>query len=105
MPNYEYECESCHHRIEAIQKVNDPPLEKCTKCSGRLKRVFSASGLMFKGSGWYVTDYSNKMKSKEDSKAKAGDKSDGDQKKPAPAAGQAETSPKSDAPAKKDPSK
>lgn len=45
-----------------MQKLSDPPLTSCDLCGGSLKRVISAPGLMFKGSGWYVTDYSDKMK-------------------------------------------
>ena len=74
MPIYEYECESCHERIERMQKINDPPLKKCERCGKKLNRVISASGLMFKGSGWYVTDYSQKMKSTEGKKPDEGKK-------------------------------
>jgi len=72
LPIYEYECESCKHRVEVMQKINDPPLKKCERCSGKLTRIISASGLMFKGSGWYVTDYSQKMKSTEGKKPETG---------------------------------
>ena len=70
MPIYEYVCKSCHRRIEKFQKINDPPLKKCRDCSGKLQKIISSSGIMFKGSGWYVTDYSNKFKSKEKDKPK-----------------------------------
>jgi putative FmdB family regulatory protein len=93
LPIYEYECTSCHQRIEVTQKVNDPPLKKCDRCGKKLKRVFSASGLMFKGSGWYVTDYSQKMKSTEGKKPEEG-------KKKEPAAGA--TAPKPDTSSKPD---
>lgn len=62
MPIYEYVCESCQHRFEVQQKMSDPPLSACAKCGAVLKKVISASAIMFKGSGWYVTDYSEKMK-------------------------------------------
>ncbi|OGW60797.1 MAG: hypothetical protein A2Y48_07320 [Nitrospirae bacterium RIFCSPLOW2_12_42_9] len=62
MPIYEYRCESCGHTFEVIQKVNDPPIKSCTKCSGPTNKVISAAGLMFKGSGWYINDYSSKGK-------------------------------------------
>jgi putative FmdB family regulatory protein len=60
MPIYEYECKKCKARIELFQKVSDKPPTKCRKCGGRLEKVISASAFQFKGSGWYVTDYSRK---------------------------------------------
>ncbi len=60
MPIYEYECDSCKTRSEALQKFDDPPLTKCEKCGGHLRRLISAPAFQFKGSGWYVTDYGNK---------------------------------------------
>jgi putative FmdB family regulatory protein len=60
VPLYEYECQACHGRLEAIQKFSDPPKTRCPKCMGRLKRLLSAPGIHFKGSGWYITDYARK---------------------------------------------
>lgn len=60
MPIYEYECKSCGHRTELLQKLSDPPLESCPECQGTVRKVLSAPGLHFKGSGWYVTDYAKK---------------------------------------------
>lgn len=60
MPIYEYECKKCKAHIEVFQKVSDKQLTKCRKCGGRLEKLFSASAIQFKGSGWYVTDYSGK---------------------------------------------
>jgi putative FmdB family regulatory protein len=57
VPIYEYECESCHHRVELIQRFSDKPLKKCAKCGGPLHKVLSPPALVFKGTGWYVTDY------------------------------------------------
>ena len=62
MPIYEYQCEECGHRLEVIQKFSDSPLTQCPNCKGRLSKILSPSALMFKGSGWYVTDYSSKGK-------------------------------------------
>ena len=59
MPIYEYECESCEHRFEVMQKFSDRPLKKCEKCGGPVHKVLSAPGLVFKGTGWYVTDYAS----------------------------------------------
>lgn len=61
LPIYEYECEGCKKRFEVLQKMSDPPLATCSACSGKLhKLVSSPAGLLFKGSGWYVTDYAKK---------------------------------------------
>jgi putative FmdB family regulatory protein len=60
MPLYEYLCETCGHRFETIQKFSDPPLDRCPKCGGALRKLQSAPAFQFKGSGWYVTDYARK---------------------------------------------
>lgn len=62
MPTYEYECETCHHQFEVRQKFSDPPVETCGKCGNGVRKLISAPGIMFKGTGWYVTDYSDKLK-------------------------------------------
>jgi putative FmdB family regulatory protein len=56
MPTYEYECQSCHERMEAVQKFADPSLTICPNCGGELRKVFSAVGIVFKGSGFYKND-------------------------------------------------
>lgn len=56
MPTYEYECETCHGRLEAVQKFADPALTTCPACGGALRKVFSAVGIVFKGSGFYKND-------------------------------------------------
>jgi putative FmdB family regulatory protein len=56
MPTYEYECQKCHQRIEAVQKFSDAPLSVCESCGGELRKVFSGVGIVFKGSGFYKTD-------------------------------------------------
>ena len=61
MPTYEYECQRCKKRHEAFQSITAKPLTKCPKCGGRLKRLLgSGSGFLFKGSGFYITDYRSK---------------------------------------------
>lgn len=60
MPIYEYECQKCHKRTELLQKINDLPLGKCPHCEGEVRKIVSAAGLQFKGSGWYITDYAKK---------------------------------------------
>jgi putative FmdB family regulatory protein len=56
MPTYEYECQSCHLRVEAVQKFSDASLTTCESCGGDLRKVFSAVGIVFKGSGFYKND-------------------------------------------------
>ncbi|NOY83672.1 MAG: zinc ribbon domain-containing protein [Nitrospirae bacterium] len=60
MPIYEYECKTCKKRTELLQKISDPPLEKCPDCKGEVRKLISSAGLHFKGTGWYVTDYAKK---------------------------------------------
>ncbi|NOT21462.1 MAG: zinc ribbon domain-containing protein [Nitrospiraceae bacterium] len=62
MPIYEYQCEGCADRFEVKQSMKDDPLTTCSKCGKRVQRLISSPAIMFKGSGWYVTDYSDKMK-------------------------------------------
>lgn len=70
MPIYEYACTSCGERTEAKQSFADPPLEDCPHCGGKLRKLFSPVGIVFKGSGFYSTD------------AKTGSKSSGSSDKP-----------------------
>ncbi|MBI4401455.1 MAG: zinc ribbon domain-containing protein [Nitrospirae bacterium] len=62
MPIYEYVCQSCQHRFEVKQKFSDPPVSNCVRCGNAVMKVISPPAIMFKGSGWYVTDYSEKLK-------------------------------------------
>jgi putative FmdB family regulatory protein len=63
MPLYEYQCESCGHRFEKIQKFSDPPLDTCPKCGGPVQKLISSPAIQFKGTGWYITDYAKKSSS------------------------------------------
>lgn len=60
MPIYEYQCQACGKRHEAIQRLADPVLTVCPDCGGALKKLVSSPAFQFKGTGWYVTDYANK---------------------------------------------
>jgi putative FmdB family regulatory protein len=63
MPLYEYQCEACRGRFEVIRKFSDPELQVCTLCGkGPVQRLLSSPAIQFKGSGWYITDYSQKGK-------------------------------------------
>ena len=56
MPTYEYACRDCGEHLEVVQSFKDDPLTECGRCGGSLRKVFSAAGIIFKGSGYYVTD-------------------------------------------------
>ncbi|MGV9286535.1 FmdB family zinc ribbon protein [Streptomyces sp. NPDC003719] len=56
MPTYQYQCTECGEGLEAVQKFTDDALTECPNCKGRLKKVFSAVGIVFKGSGFYRND-------------------------------------------------
>ncbi|HEY6933844.1 MAG TPA: FmdB family zinc ribbon protein [Marmoricola sp.] len=56
MPTYQYSCTECGHFLEAVQKFTDDALTVCPECGGRLRKVFNAVGVVFKGSGFYRTD-------------------------------------------------
>ena len=80
-PTYEYECAACSHRFEEFQSMSDAPLKKCPSCGKRrLQRLLgTGAGIIFKGSGFYETDYKRKSGSggkKEESGEKSESKSD-----------------------------
>ncbi len=101
MPIYEYVCQSCQHRFEIKQSMSDPPVTSCMQCGRAVTKVISAPAIMFKGTGWYVTDYSDKLKPGADSKTEEKDtstqKKDGDSSSvtPTPASTAAPASPSS----------
>jgi len=58
MPTYEYECERCGHRFERFQSMTDAPVRRCPECRGKTRRLIgTGAGIIFKGSGFYETDY------------------------------------------------
>jgi len=64
MPTYDYKCTNCDYKFEYFQSMKDPLLQVCPECSGKLKRLIgTGSGLIFKGSGFYETDYKRKQTS------------------------------------------
>ena len=72
MPIYEYACKECGHRFEKMQPITSEPLKECPNCGkSTIQRVFQPVGVIFKGSGWYITDSRNNSKS-------SSDKADGD---------------------------
>lgn len=83
MPTYDYKCLACDVRFEKFQGITAPPIEECPECSGKVKRLIGAgAGLIFKGSGFYITDYRSdgyKESAKKDKK-ESSDKSDSSDK-------------------------
>ena len=80
MPTYDYECGACGHELEVFQGINDPVLKKCPECGkNKLKRLFgSGAAIVFKGSGFYQTDYRSegyKKAAAAESKSQSGEKS------------------------------
>ncbi len=82
MPTYEYLCESCGRKFDIFQSINDPPLSQCPYCRGEVRRLISGGGgLLFKGAGFYATDYRSEAykeaaKKEKDSKKEEKSKSD-----------------------------
>jgi putative FmdB family regulatory protein len=74
MPTYQYRCTECGEDLEAVQKFSDAPLTTCPTCSGRLRKVFNAVGVVFKGSGFYRTDSRNGSPSGDGADSKSKDK-------------------------------
>ena len=79
MPIYEYACARCARKTEVIQGMNDPPPRVCPHCGGKLKKAFSAPAIQFKGSGFYITDYTSKT-GKPSDKTETGEKSESSEK-------------------------
>ena len=70
MPTYEYECDECGYHFEEFQQITAEPLTICQKCNGHVHRMISpGNGFIFKGSGFYITDYRSDKYKKEKSKA------------------------------------
>jgi putative FmdB family regulatory protein len=85
MPTYHYRCKACKHEFEEIQGMAEDPLKKCPKCGKKkLVRIISGAGLVFKGSGFYLTDYKKQGSSHSDAsrEAKPSEGADGGAKSP-----------------------
>ncbi len=80
MPTYTYQCDSCGHGFEAVQRFADDPLTECPQCGASIRRVIQPVGVVFKGSGWYITDSRPKSSSDgdgaKDTQSKTTDKAD-----------------------------
>lgn len=95
MPTYEYKCLDCGRRFEVFQSMTDEPLTECESCNGRVKRLIGAgAGLIFKGSGFYSTDYRSKSYSEQAKKEKTGESSSSASTKSEPKTGSSAEAPK-----------
>ncbi|MDD2927446.1 MAG: zinc ribbon domain-containing protein [Candidatus Omnitrophica bacterium] len=73
MPTYEYECRNCNKVFDIFQKITDKPIEKCPKCHKKINRLIGGgSGIIFKGSGFYATDYRKSSSKNTPAKGKYG---------------------------------
>ena len=73
MPIYGYRCTNCGHQFEIQQRMSDDPLQVCPKCQGKLTKVLYPTGVIFKGSGFYTTDYKASGKSSENGSTSGSD--------------------------------
>jgi putative FmdB family regulatory protein len=89
VPTYTYRCTACSHQFDIFQKFSDDPLSECPECGSPVRKVFQPVGIVFKGSGWYVTD---SRKSDADTRTTAS-KTDGPAKE-SPTTPTTETAPK-----------
>ena len=60
MPTYDYQCLKCRRKFERFQRITEKPLTRCPHCKGKIERLIGSAGLIFKGSGFYITDYKKK---------------------------------------------
>lgn len=75
MPTYQYTCTACGHQLEAVQSFSDDPLTECPECNGRLRKLFSSVGIVFKGSGFYRTDSRSSSSNSDGASASTSDSS------------------------------
>lgn len=99
MPIYEYQCISCAHRFELKQSIKDDPIKECPRCGKEVTKLISSPAIMFKGSGWYITDYSDKMKPGAGSESSEKAEASGTEKTKAPASSETATAGSAAAPA------
>ncbi|MEY8040537.1 FmdB family zinc ribbon protein [Saccharopolyspora cebuensis] len=77
MPTYQYACTACDHRFEAVQSFSEDSLTTCPECQGRLRKLFNAVGIVFKGSGFYRTDNRSSAGSSSSSSSASSDSGSG----------------------------
>jgi putative FmdB family regulatory protein len=93
VPTYQYACTACGHQLEAVQSFADEPLTECPACEGRLRKLFSSVGVVFKGSGFYRTDSRPTSSESKSSESKSSESKDSTPKKDAPKADKPAASP------------
>ena len=96
MPTYQYACTECEHAFDQFQSFSDDSLTVCPECTGRLRKVFNAVGVVFKGSGFYRTD--NRPEAKSSTETAGSDASSESSKPDSPKSDSAKSDPKSDSP-------
>jgi len=83
MPTYEYECTKCGYRFERFQKITDPPRKRCPRCRGAVRRLLgTGAGMIFRGSGFYTTDYRSESYKQQKEKESGGKPKAKDESKP-----------------------
>jgi putative FmdB family regulatory protein len=108
VPIYDYRCDACGHAFSAVQAMTEAPLERCPQCGSRPRRVPSRPAIVFKGSGWHITDYRRDKggsSAAEDTGTKPADKRETGKKSPAEGsepAGEGKTEKSREKPAKSD---
>ena len=104
MPTYEYLCDDCHFRFEEFQSITAPALDLCPSCGGKAIRIISGgAGLLFKGDGFYITDYRSDgyKKDKKKDTSSSGTESKGDSKSKSESKPKSESKSKTDSTSKK----
>jgi putative FmdB family regulatory protein len=87
VPTYEYECPECPRVFEVRQRISEPPLERCDRCGGPVRRLLSSAPFILKGGGWHATDYPSESRKKAmKSESSSGPKADGESKSSTPPA-------------------
>ena len=96
MPTYQYKCGDCRHEFEEVQSMKDDALTQCPECEGKIQRIISGgSGFLFKGSGFYITDYRSSQYKKDASKESGSSKPSSDKKTESKKSGSSSSSTKS----------
>ena len=91
MPTYVYGCDACGHRFEQFQKFSDDPIKVCPECGQAVRRIFQPAGIVFKGSGWHITDYKRSGNGGGDAKGEGKSDAKGEGKSDAKGEGKGDT--------------
>ena len=102
MPTYGYRCSNCGHQFEIQQRMSDDSLQVCPKCQGKLTKVIYPTGVVFKGSGFYTTDYKSAGKESSGKESSGNGSAPSSDKKPEKSDSKAESKPESKSESKSD---